>query len=70
MLYGSTRPGKKPDSNEPLTCALSVRIQEDDMMFLKKSADANCRTLADEVRYIIKAAKRRANSAKITTAPS
>lgn len=59
--------GQESDSNKTLTCALSVRLHSDDMEFLRKSAEANCRTLADEVRFIVKAAKRRAASARIST---
>lgn len=61
-------PARKP-KDKTLTCALSVRLHTEDMDFLKQSAEANCRTLADEVRFIVKAARRRASSARISTAP-
>lgn len=61
LIYG-TRP--KRQDEKVLTCALSVRLQEEDMMFLRTSAEKNCRTLADEVRYIIKTARHKAGSSK------
>lgn len=70
-MYLETIPRRKVDPNKTLTCALSVRLHADDMDFLKKSAEANCRSLADEVRFLVKSARRRAHStARITASPT
>ena len=55
MAYGSLQDRSRQSSI--YTYAVSVRVTEEDMKFLKRSAEANCRTLAEEVRFLIKEAR-------------
>lgn len=52
-MYLSSR-SHKTNPSKVLTKALSIRISKEDMDFLKSSAEKHCRTLADEVRYMVR----------------